>query len=96
MKFQKGKSGNPSGRPPGVKNKTSEQIRKIIRGVLSEYLDEEVLLADLQKLDSTQRITAIDRLLKHVLPPPAMDYLRLSEEDFKRLVNELKKQTINN
>ncbi len=92
-KFKPGQSGNPKGRTPGVKSKSAEAIRKIIGAVLSEYLDREVMLNDLKRLDSKDRLTAIDRLLKHYLPPPQEEFLRLSDEDFQRLINELSKRT---
>ncbi len=92
MKFEKGQSGNPAGRTPGVKNKTSEQIRKLVLSALSEYLDADRLLNDLKKLDSPQRLMAVDRLLKHVLPPPVEPFMRLSDSDFQRLVNELEQR----
>lgn len=34
--FKKGQSGNPAGRPVGVKNKTSENIRKILLDFTSD------------------------------------------------------------
>ncbi len=92
-KFQPGQSGNPAGKKRGTKSKSVAQVRKIIAAALTEYFDKDMLLNDLKKLDSKDRLTAIDRLLKHYLPTPVDEILRLSDSDFERLVNELEKRT---
>jgi hypothetical protein len=93
MPFVKGQSGNPAGRRKGARSKSVEQLRKIIAAALTEYLDKETLLNDLKRLDSKDRLSAIDRLLKHYMPPPVDEILRLSDADFERLVNEITKRT---
>ncbi len=92
-KFQPGQSGNPAGKKRGTKSKSVEQVRKIIAAALTEYLDKDMLLNDLKKLDSRDRLQAVDRLLKHYMPPPVDEVLRLSDQDFDRLVNQLKNKT---
>ncbi len=95
-RFEKGQSGNPKGRTPGARSKSADQIRKIIATALTEYFNKEMLLNDLKRLDSKDRLTAIDRLLKHYLPPPQEEFMRLSDQDFERLINEIVKRTQNN
>jgi hypothetical protein len=92
-KFKPGQSGNPAGKKPGTKSKSVAQVRKIIAAALTEYLDKDMLLSDLKELDSKDRLSAIDRLLKHYIPPPVDEILRLSDADFERLVNEITKRT---
>ena len=91
-KFQKGKSGNPAGKRPGTKSKNAEQIRGIVSEVLTNCLTSEAILKDISKLDPKDRLSVIDRLLKHVLPAPMDEVLRLSDADFDRLIRTLEER----
>ena len=82
---------NTKGRPKGKQNKTTEAMR----GVLADFLADN--LPDLQKqydsLKAAEKIQFIDRLLKHVLPAPIDPVLRLSDEDFEKLIIELQNRS---
>lgn len=95
-RFKPGESGNPAGRPKGTRNKTPEQIRKIIAGVLSEYVSKDILINDLRKLDPKDRLQAVDRLIKHVVPPPVDELVRLTDEDLNRLADSIKHKYFSN
>ena len=95
-RFKPGESGNPAGRPRGTRNKTPEQIRKIIAGVLSEYVSKDILISDLRKLDPKDRLQAIDRLIKHVLPAPVDEILKLTDDDLNRLADTIKHKYFDN
>ena len=68
MRFERGQSGNPSGRPKGAKGRTSEQLRELIRDFLETSLPEIQDLYD--KLEPKDQIRFIDAMLKYVIPPP--------------------------
>lgn len=91
MPFEKGKSGNPNGRPKGAKSRTSEEIRTL----LLDFIDSNVstLQEEFNKLDAEKKLNFIDKMLKHVLPPQITDLSQLSEENLDVLLNRLKQQT---
>ncbi len=50
MPFNKGESGNPSGRPKGTPNKVSEEIRQRVVSFLDENFD--LIQSDLKELEA--------------------------------------------
>ena len=90
MPFEKGTSGNPSGRPKGVKSRTSEEIRALLLDFLDSNI--ETLQAEFNKLDAEKKLNFIDKMLKHVLPPQITDLSHLSESDLDLLIERLKQQ----
>ena len=91
-KFTKGKSGNPAGRPKGGKNRSTEELRNIIRRFIGCNLKN--LQADLNELESKDRLTVLIRLLGFILPAPVDELERLSDEDLDRLIVKLKKERL--
>jgi hypothetical protein len=88
-RFEKGKSGNPSGRPRGIRSKTTEQIRRTISRFISGNLTQ--LQTDFNELKTPrERLAFIEKMLKFILPPPQDELMRLSDEDLDRLINKLK------
>ena len=79
---------NTKGRPKGKPNKTTEAMR----GVLADFIDAN--LPDIQKqydsLKAAEKLSFIDKLLKHVLPAPLPDYELMSEQQFEQYIQELK------
>lgn len=79
--FQKGESGNPNGRPKGVGNKLTTEIRQIIR----DRIDIEHMFDVLEELEKTDVPKAIElkiRLLPYIAP-------RLKEVDlYANITNE--------
>ncbi|TFF34400.1 hypothetical protein [Mucilaginibacter psychrotolerans] len=63
--FEKGRE-KTGGRKPGVKNKTTEEIRQAIQLVLSDKVD--VLAEDLQAMSEFKQWQILNAVARYVLP----------------------------
>lgn len=66
MAFHKGKSGNPNGRPTGIKNKATADLRQQINLLLEEQFGQ--VQTDLLNLEPKDRVNAWLRLLEFAVP----------------------------
>lgn len=68
MKYEKGQSGNPKGRPKGSKNKAQQSLLERVQNLIDDNL--ELVEKDLKsnKLKPADRIKAITALMQYVLP----------------------------
>ncbi len=80
----KRESGNPNGRAKGSENKTTKQLLDIFLEILAKKID--TVQSDYDCNHQKERLFLIEKVAKLVLPPPQPDVLRLSEEDFPRLI----------
>ena len=93
-KFKKGSDPrrNTKGRPAGVPNQATKQIRELISNFLNKNLPD--LQAEYEKLDAKEKLMFFERLLRHVLPPvPPENLLEgMSDEDLEKLVKHLRRE----
>jgi hypothetical protein len=96
MGFKKGVSGNPTGRPIGSKNKTTEEIREKISDFLNEVWPQ--VQTDFKELDPEKRMFFYEKLLKYSIPPLQSismqaeiksDLDRLSDDQLAELADRL-------
>jgi len=66
MRYTKGKSGNPAGRPRGSKNKSKAELMDRVKNLIENNID--TLEDDLKALDPKDRVKAIVSLLNYTLP----------------------------
>lgn len=66
MRYKKGESGNPKGRPKGAKNKTNEEIKTWLLDFLNDRKPN--LAEDWDKLEPGDRYRYFSLLLNYVLP----------------------------
>lgn len=93
MPFKKGDPNiNRQGRKKGVANRTTEELRGMIKDFLEKNI--EVLQADFDKLDPKERLNFIDKMLVHVMPKPITRLDQLSEDDLKALLGLVESEQI--
>lgn len=66
MKFKKGISGNPSGRPRGTKNKATALLYSKITSIIESKIDR--LQADIESLEPKDRVRFVATLLNYFVP----------------------------
>ena len=90
-KWQKGQSGNPSGRPEGVKNKSTQKIRESIQLIVENNIEN--IQESLDSMNPKERMKYIIDLIKLVLPTlRSVDQIssvveNSSSIDFRKLFN---------
>lgn len=100
MAFEKGKSGNPSGKPKGAINKTTKEIREAITYVVSNNL--EGFQRDLDELSPKDRIKVLVDLIQYITPklkavgyqevieyPEGPDFSGFTTEELKYYLDKL-------
>jgi hypothetical protein len=90
MRYKKGESGNPSGRPRGKGNRTTEEIRKLLQTFIEGKIPE--LEKIWKQLEPKDKISFIDRLLRHTIPAPLHSIEQFSEEDLDLLIEKLRQK----
>jgi hypothetical protein len=92
MPFEKGKSGNPAGRPKGTANKTTEELRQVFAQFLEANIERLQEMFD--QLEPKEQLSFIERVAKLVLPQPLHPLERLTDQEITSLINQIRKGEI--
>ncbi len=66
MKYSKGQSGNPQGRPKGAKNKIKSRLLDALTSIVEDNIER--LQEDLDSLEPQDRVKAIANLIGYIIP----------------------------
>lgn len=92
MKFEKGKSGNPTGRPKGTRNNATYEVKELVISVLKKEYTAVKISQDIKKLDAGQRLNFFFKLARLILPREQdlkIDYNKLSEDDIDLIIDKI-------
>jgi hypothetical protein len=90
MGQQKGKTGNPNGRPKGSQNKTTSEIKNLMQSFISANMD--ALQSDFDALEPKDRLMFFEKALRFILPTQSTQELNinsLSESELIALTDSL-------
>jgi hypothetical protein len=79
---------NRKGRPAGRPNIATDEVRRWILRFLDANVDD--LQSDYDVMSPREKLTFIEKLLKHVLPPPLHPLQQLSDAEIDKLIFKLK------
>lgn len=90
--MEKGKTNNPNGRPRGVPNKMTGELRERMKNFLDGNF--KLIEKDFKKLSSEKRIELYERYLKYCLPTLAstevsLNIEKLSDAELDQMLNRL-------
>jgi len=94
-KFKPGQSGNPSGRKLGTPNKTTEELRDMIKSIIETHFDLDTIEADLKKLDADKRLNLMVKLLEFTIPKlrsteVTSELEKLTDEQLDKIIDQIK------
>lgn len=93
MAFEKGISGNPDGRPAGVRNKVNQQLRETIGDFLQDNFQK--IIEDFDSLSPKDRAKLYCDLLQYGLPKLQAvqletDFDKLTDDQLDTIIENLK------
>ncbi len=66
MKYEKGQSGNPAGRPKGTANRTTTNVKMFIQSIIDDNADE--LKKDFRELNGAEKWRIMEKLFAYICP----------------------------
>ena len=93
MGLRPGQTNNPGGRPPGARNKNTEEIRQNIQSFIVGNLDQ--LQSDFNSLEPKDRIVLFERLLRYVIPPLSATSITAGAEEKTENIEDIKLAFLN-
>jgi hypothetical protein len=95
MPFEKGKSGNPAGRPKGEKNKVTKDVKKWLLDLFLTH--SKTLETDLKAMTPRERWEIIAKILPFIVPKlqamdAKVDLNNLSDEQLTTIIEAIKEE----
>ena len=92
MKYQKGQSGNPQGRPKGSKNKVKDKVLNLLTSIVEDNIER--LQEDLDSLEPQDRVKALTNLIGYILPKQQAVKADVTDEREQIVITNLSSESI--
>lgn len=95
MKYQKGQSGNPQGRPKGSKNKVKSRLLDALTSIVEDYIvARKQMQEDLDSLEPQERVKAVANLIGYLIPKQQAVKADVTDEREQIVITNLSSESI--